>query len=197
MFITAALSAAMLTVTAQAQDVPSGEYTLDPNHTTVFWSVAHGPFAMYRGSFEEVEGTLNWNARRPARSSLMVTIDAESVDSPEAVSHAGNDNFQQDIARKALGSTEHPEITFTTTSLTKTGEGEGTVTGDLTLNGVTKPVTMQVELRGAGEFMGTPKLAFSGETTIDRTEWNSDAWLDFGIGTEVTITVEAEFNKAE
>jgi polyisoprenoid-binding protein YceI len=193
----AAASVLALSSAAFAQDVPSGEYKLDPAHTTVIWSVAHGPFSMYRGSFDEIEGSLTYDARRPARSELSVTIDANSVDSPEAVSHAGNANFQEDIAFKALGAQEHPEITFTTTSLKKTGDGEGTVTGDLTLNGVTKPVTMQVELRHAGEFMGTPRLGVTGETTIDRTEFGSTSWTDFGVGKDVTITIEAEFSKAE
>jgi polyisoprenoid-binding protein YceI len=171
----AAAGAAVLSAAAQAQDVPAGTYNLDPTHTTVVWSVAHGPFSMYRGTFDEIAGTLEYNARRPVRSELTVTIDANSVDSPEAVSHAGNANFQEDIAKKALGAEANPEITFTTTSLKRTGDGEGTVTGDLTLNGVTKPVTMQVELRGAGDFMGTPRIGITGETTIDRTEFGSDA----------------------
>ncbi|MCQ8185580.1 YceI family protein [Parvularcula maris] len=196
-FLAAAVSTIALSSAAFAQDVPSGEYKLDPTHTTVVWSVAHGPFSMYRGSFETIEGTLTYNSRRPARSELTVSIDANSVDSPEAVSHAGNANFQEDIAKNALGADANPQITFTTTSLKKTGEGEGTVTGDLTLNGVTKPVTMEVQLRGAGDFMGSPRIGFTGETTIDRTEFGSDAWTQFGVGKDVTITVEAEFAQAQ
>lgn len=194
---TTALAAASLFAVAQAQDVPSGTYNLDPAHTTVIWQVSHAGFSMYRGSFEGVEGTLTWNAKNPNRSELTVEIDANSVDSPEAPSHAGNDNFQQDIARKALGAAEHPTITFTTTNLRRTGEGKGVVKGDLSFNGQSKEIEMQVDLVGSGDFMGTPKLGFSGETTIDRTEWGSDAWTEFGIGKDVTITVQTEFAKAE
>lgn len=182
---------------AHAQDVPSGTYNLDPTHTTVVWAVSHGGFSLYRGSFDDVSGTLEWNARRPTRSSLTVEIDANSVDSPAAVSHDGNDNFQQDIAKNALGADVQETITFTTTRLRKTDDAKGTVTGDLSFNGQTHPVTLDVSLYKAAEMMGTPKMGFSGTTTIDRTEWGSDAWAKFGIGTDVTITIEAEFARAE
>lgn len=173
--------------------VPSGTYVLDPAHTTVVFGVSHLGFSVYRGSFEGKEGTLEWNAEDPTKSALTVTIDANSVDSPKAVSHAGNANFQEDIAFKALGAKDHPEITFTTTRLEKTGDNTGIIYGDLTMNGKTGPVEMPVTLVGAGEMRGTNKLGFSGETVIDRTQWGSDAWAEFGIGTDVAISVEAEF----
>jgi polyisoprenoid-binding protein YceI len=198
-FVTTAIAAAAfgLGASAAAQDVPSGTYKLDPAHTTVVWGVSHAGFSTYRGSFEGIEGELTWNADNPTKSALTVAIEAESVDSPEAESHAGYDNFQQDIARKALGSQEHPTITLRTTRLEKTGEKEGKLYGELTMNGQTNPIEMDVTLAKAGDFMGTPKLGFSGKTTIDRTKWGSDAWTQFGIGTDVTITVESEFAKAE
>ncbi|MEO1657482.1 MAG: YceI family protein [Pseudomonadota bacterium] len=180
---------------ASAQDVPSGTYALDPTHTTVIWSVSHGGFSFYRGSFSDVAGSLDWDAGDPTDSDLSVTIGAESVISPAAVSHAGNDNFQQDIARSALGSADHPQITFTSKSLKRIGDETGVITGDLTFNGQTNEVEMDVELVGSGEMMGTPKLGFAGETVIDRTDFGSDAWTQFGIGTEVTISVQAEFAK--
>lgn len=192
-----ALSAAFVFAAAQAQDVPSGTYNLDASHTTVVWSVDHGGFSLYRGSFDTVSGSLEWDAKRPQKSSMTVSIDANSIDSPAAVSHAGNDNFQQDIAKNALGAEAQPTITFTTTKLKKTGEGAGTVKGELSFNGQTHPVTLDVELVKAATMRGTPKMGFSGSTTIDRTTWGSDAWTQFGIGKDVTITIEAEFAKAE
>jgi len=196
LLVSSAAIAALFTA-AQAQDVPSGTYALDPTHTTVIWSVSHGGFSFYRGTFDTVAGELVWNADKPVDSAMTVTIDANSVDSPAAVSHAGNTNFQEDIAKKALGADEQPEITFTTKSLKRTGDTTGVVTGDLSFNGQTKPVEMEVSLVGSGDFMGTPKMGFEGETTIDRTEWGSDSWTQFGIGTDVTITIQAEFAKSE
>ncbi|MEM6912743.1 MAG: YceI family protein [Pseudomonadota bacterium] len=192
------LSAAALSfglAAASAQDVPSGTYAIDPTHTTVIWSVSHGGFSFYRGSFSEVDGNLVWDAETPTESELSVTIGANSVISPAAISHAGNDNFQQDIGRNALGGADHPEITFTSKSLKRTGDETGVITGDLTLNGQTNEVEMDIELIGSGDFMGTPKLGFAGETVIDRTDFGSDEWVQFGIGSEVTITVQAEFAK--
>ncbi|MEO1042851.1 MAG: YceI family protein [Pseudomonadota bacterium] len=181
--------------TASAQDVPSGTYAIDPTHTTVIWSVSHGGFSFYRGSFSEVGGSLEWDAESPTDSELSVTIGADSVVSPAAVSHAGNDNFQQDIGLNALGGADHPEITFTSKSLKRTGDETGVITGDLTFNGQTNEVEMTVELVGSGDFMGTPKLGFAGETVIDRTDFGSDEWVQFGIGKDVTISVQAEFAK--
>jgi len=192
-----AAAASLGFASASAQDVPSGTYQLDSSHTTVIWSVSHGGFSFYRGSFSDVAGSLEWDAADPTDSTLSVTIGADSVTSPAAVSHAGNDNFQQDIARSALGSAEQPEITFTSKSLEQTGEGTGVITGDLSFNGQTNEVEMEVELIGSGDLRGTPKLGFAGETVIDRTDFGSDAWAQFGIGTEVTITVQAEFDKTK
>lgn len=196
LLISSAALAALFS-TANAQDVPSGTYALDPTHTTVVWSVSHAGFSFYRGSFDTVAGELVWDAKKPVKSTMTVTIDANSVDSPAAVSHAGNSNFQQDIAKNALGADEQPEITFTTTSLKRTGDETGIVKGDLSFNGKTKPIEMEVSLVGSGDFMGTPKMGFEGETTIDRTDWGSDAWTQFGIGTDVTITIQAEFAKTK
>lgn len=194
---TTILAVASVFSVAQAQDVPSGKYQLDPAHTTVVWGVSHAGFSIYRGTFEGVDGVLTWDADKPTKSSLSISIDANSVDSPEAVSHAGNDNFQQDIAKLAIGSETQPTITFTSRKLEKTGDTTGILYGDLSFNGKTGPVEMEVELVGSGDFMGTPKMGFSGETTIDRTKWGSEQWTNFGIGTDVTITVQTEFAKAD
>ncbi|MEM6748184.1 MAG: YceI family protein, partial [Pseudomonadota bacterium] len=70
-------SAAVLSLgfaTASAQDVPSGTYALDPTHTTVIWSVSHGGFSFYRGSFSDVAGSLEWDAEDPTDSELSVAI---------------------------------------------------------------------------------------------------------------------------
>ncbi|GGY39224.1 YceI family protein [Parvularcula lutaonensis] len=194
---TSLIAAASLVSIAQAQDVPSGEYKLDPAHTTVIWGVNHAGFSLYRGSFDSVDGTLIWDAENPTKSRLSVSIDANSVDSPEAVSHDGNANFQEDIAKNALGAETQPVITFTSKRLERTGDTTGVIYGDLSFNGNTGPVEMQVSLTGSGDFMGTPKLGFSGETTIDRTKWGSNAWTQFGIGTDVTISIQSEFAKAD
>jgi polyisoprenoid-binding protein YceI len=196
-FLTTTVLSAFATLSiAQAQDVPSGTYNLDPNHTTVVWGVSHAGFSIYRGSFGEIDGSIDWNADDPTQSSLTVTIDANSVVSPDAESHAGNENFQQDIAKVALGAEEQGEITFTSTRLEKTSDTEGVIYGDLSFNGQTGPAEMKVKLMKAGDFMGTPKMGFSGQTTIDRTKWGSDSWTQYGIGTEVTITVQSEFAMA-
>lgn len=196
-FAIAAAAASLLTVSAQAQDVPGGTYNLDPTHTTVVFGVSHVGFSLYRGTLNDVSGSLSWDAADPTKSSLTVSIGADSVHSPAAVSHADNANFQEDIAKLALGSETQDTITFTSTTLRRTGEDKGVMVGELSFNGQTHPIEMVVELTGAGEFFGSPRLGFSGEATIDRTQWGSDAWTQFGVGTEVVIEVEAEFGLAQ
>ena len=93
----------------------------------------------------------------------------------------------------------HPEIRFTSTAINVSGEARGTVTGDLTFRGVTKPVTLDVTFNGAGKSFGHPgdTLGFSATGNIDRTEFGLTYLSNFGIGNEVKLRIEAEFNESQ
>ena len=91
------------------------------------------------------------------------------------------------------------EIRFVSTSAVKTSDNTGQVTGDLTLKGVTLPVTLDVTYNGAGKSFGHPgaTLGFSAIGKIKRSDWGITTLTNFGIGDEVTLRIEAEFNESQ
>ena len=184
-FIVAAAAAmGLLNISAQAQEGASGTFELDPTHTSVVFGVDHIGFSLYRGNLHGVSGTLEWDNDDPTQSSLTVEIEAPP---------AADGKFNEIIAKNALGADVQPIITFTSTEMRITGDETGVVVGDLSFNGQTHPVEMQVEVLR----IHPQRLGFFGEVTFDRTEWGSDAWTDGGVGAEVIIEVNAEFGLAQ
>src|SRR3954453_20721124 len=167
----------------------SGDYTLDPSHTRIGFSARHAMVTKVRGSFEQFDGTAHVDTVTPANSSVTVTIDAASVTTgnEQRDGHLKTPDFF-DIAN-------HPQITFVSTSVERDG-ADWDITGDLTINGVTKPVTIAFEETGsAKDPFGNTRVGFEGEVTIDRTEGNLsfNAPLETG-GVLVSEKVKLEFD---
>lgn len=177
-------------------EAPTGRYALDPTHASVLWRLSHLGLSQYTGRFNRVRADLDLDAAAPERSSLSVVIEAGSVDT--GYSQLGLErNFDADVAA-ALGAQAHPEIRFVSSKIEPTGPATGRLTGDLTLNGVTRPVTLDVTFYGAktDPFVRKPRLGFAARGRIDRTQWGVDRWAAVGIGTEVELVIEAEFLRA-
>jgi polyisoprenoid-binding protein YceI len=124
-----------------------------------------------------------------------VRIPAASVDTGHR-NDAGEAAFDRTIANRVFGAEDHPDITFVSTAIERTGEATGLVTGDLTLNGVTRPVTLNVTFNG-GRFVlitGKQTLGFSAAATIRRSEFDADDWSQV-VGDDVEILIEAEFQR--
>jgi polyisoprenoid-binding protein YceI len=170
---------------------PSGEYALDASHASVVWKVQHMGLSLYVGRFDKIAGTLMLDGASPTKSALSVTIDPKSVSTPLPNAER-KPRFDGEIA-KALGD---GEIKFVATSMVRTGPQTGRMTGDLTFNGVTKPVTMDVTLRGEGVNTLSQRAAIgvAGKTRIKRSEWNMTFASTFAAD-EVTIEVDADFQK--
>lgn len=166
----------------------AGAYTLDTRHTNVSWTVSHLGFSNFVGTFEKAEGTLNYDPVDPTKSVLKVTIDTNSL-------HTNVDGFAKELTAGAgwIDAAKGP-VTFTSTKVTKTGEITGTVEGDLTLNGVTKPATLAVTFVGAGknDFAQANAIGFSATTTIKRSDFGVDKLVP-AISDDVTIRIETEF----
>lgn len=175
-------------------DAPAGAYSLDSRHASVIWRVRHTGLGLYTARFDTISGTLNFDPQNPANSSISVTIAASSV-STGLLNREGQRAFDGEIAN-ALGAQANPNITFVSRSIQVTGPAAGLITGDLTLNGQTHPVTLEASFHG-GRFVqvrGKHVLAFSGRTIIRRSEWGVGEWRPF-VGDEVEIIVDAEFIK--
>lgn len=195
--IIAALGVAVLSGAAIAQgdaltrdpiDVRSGSYVLDPAHGKITWSVDHMGFSTYVGQFTDVSATLDLDVRNPAASRLAATIDTTS---------AGTLNEQLDSHLKTadfFDAAKFPEAQFKATAIKLIDRDSATITGDLTLRGVTRPVTIEADFNQAGINPVDKQytLGFDGEATIKR----SDFGINYGLpvlGDEVTLNLEAEF----
>ncbi|KRE43413.1 YceI family protein [Knoellia sp. Soil729] len=167
----------------------SGDYAIDPTHTRLGFSARHAMVTKVRGQFDEFEGTAHVDTVTPANSTVNVTIQAASVTT-------GNEQRDGHLKTPDFFDVEnYPTITFISTKVERDGSEWG-VTGDLTINGVTKPVTIEFEETGsAKDLYGNTRIGFEGDTTIDRTEWNLsfNAALETG-GVLVSEKVKLEFD---
>lgn len=196
----ALLLPAALTASAEPtlDGVASGLYELEKTHAFLTWSVKHNGISDYTVNFTDFDADLAFDADEPTNSQIQVTINPAALNTnyPDAEKKV---EWEEKLASDTfLNAGEFPAITFNSTAVTKTGEYEGTVTGDLTFLGVTKPVTMDVSYGGVANppwFGQRDVIGFTASTTIDRT--------DFGLtGTgsasnEVTIEFTGEFLQAE
>ncbi|HET7397945.1 MAG TPA: YceI family protein [Intrasporangium sp.] len=167
----------------------SGDYVIDPTHTRLGFSARHAMVTKVRGQFDEFEGTAHVDAANPAASSVSVVIQAASVTTGNAQrdGHLKTPDF--------FDVENHPQITFVSTKVERNG-GEWDITGDLTINGVTKSVTIPFEETGsAKDPFGNTRIGFEGSTTINRTDWNLSfqAALETG-GVLVSEKVTLEFD---
>jgi polyisoprenoid-binding protein YceI len=175
-------------------DAPAGEYTLDKTHASITWKIKHLGLSNYTARFASFDAVLMLDPKTPTKSTVSLTIDPKSVKTdfpfPE------KEDFDKVIAEKFLGAGTHPAITFQSTALKATGAKTGKLTGDLTMMGVTKPVTFDVVLNGAmvHPFRKIPVVGFTATGSFKRSDFGSTV-LQGPIGDEITVVVEAEFFK--
>jgi polyisoprenoid-binding protein YceI len=186
-----ALAAAALGLAVAPQALQAAEtYTMDPPHTQVTFGVSHLGYSTVYGRFNEEAGTVTFDEDDPSKSSVEVTIQAASVDTGYEArdQHLRSPDF--------FNAEEFPEITFESTKIEKTGENTGRMTGDLTLLGVTKPVTLDVTFnKAAPNPMGqAPTVGFSARGTVKRSDFGM-TYGQGGIGDEVELIVEVEAKK--
>ena len=173
---------------------PAGNYKLDPTHASVNWSLSHAGLSNYTARFDDISGALNFDSDSPENSTVDIRIDPKSV-------NTGLPKFDEEIATSGnyFDADKYPEIRFVSTDIKLTGKTTGLITGDLTLKGVTKPVTLDVIFNGVGKSFGNPgkTLGFSANTKFLRSDYNMGHLVSFGIGDEVTLRIETEFNEEQ
>lgn len=194
---------------APAPEVTYGQaatYKVDPTHTSIVWRVKHLGISNYTARFKTFDATLAFNPADLAANSVEVTIDPLSVETDFQGDYKGTHadspyaTWNEDLAKNPgwFNAVAHPQITFKSTSATQTGPTTGTVTGDLTFLGVTKPVTLDVTYNGVVQLPWTPeqdRIGFSAKTTLKRSDFGMTNNLEF-IGDEVEVIVETEFLEA-
>lgn len=171
-------------------------WKFDPLHTQVEFSAKHLGMMTVRGNFTEVQATGEVYPEDPERSSVDVTINSASI-------RTHNENRDNDLRGPNLLDVEHyPTITFKSTKIKKESDDRGTMTGDLTIRGVTRPVTLKVvnygEFRDPG--MGH-RIGYAAETKINRRDFGIqfDYVLDgrMVVSNEIQINIEGEIVEVE
>ena len=167
------------------------KYALDPQHTFVVFKITDLGYAHVVGWFTGVAGQLTFDPADVTKSTLSVTIKTASIDTHFA--QRNKDLMSPDFLNVA----EFPEMTFKSTSVEKTGDKKGKVTGELTLLGVTKPVSMDVTFNkiAPNPFnRNTPTAGFEAHTAIKRSDFGMKAEIP-NIGDEVDISIDSQASK--
>ena len=176
--------------TRDPAQIQAGTYAVDPGHTQVGWRVSHMGFSNYAGGFSDVSGTLELQPKNPAAAKLSIKIPVASVTTTSAKL---TDELKGD---QWLDAAKFPDMTFVSTKVTPEGKDKAKVTGNLTLHGVTKPVTLDVTLVGAGVNPLSKKVTvgFEATGTLKRSEFGVKTYVPL-IGDELHLTIAGAFEK--
>ena len=174
--------------------ITGGAYTVDPGHTIVKWEVDHLGFTPYFGLFGDVTGTLQLDPKNPAAAKVDVTIPVSKVTTTSAgltghMLRAGADGKPADFFGPSPA-----DARFVSTQVVVDGQ-QATITGNFTLNGVTKPVTLAAKFYGAGKGMGGKEnVGFTATGSIKRSEFGVKGALPV-VSDEVKLEIVAAFVK--
>jgi len=177
--------------------VQSGTYAADPAHSMVAWHVSHLGFNDYIGIFGDVTGSLVLDKDNIGTASVDMMIPISSVTVPSAGLKDHLLRAGQNGAAPDFFGPEPVAAHFVSTMVHSTGATTAQIMGDLTLNGVTKPVTIDATLSGMGTNGMSRKtvLGFHGRATIKRSEWNMGWGTQFGLGDDMPLFISVSFEK--
>jgi polyisoprenoid-binding protein YceI len=174
----------ILTISAAAQ---VQMWQIDPNHTAAQFSVRHMGISTVRGAFTKVSGTAQYDPADLSKTSVDATIEASSVDTRVSMR---DDDLRSpnyfDVAK-------YPTITFKSKSVQAAGEGKLKIVGDLTIHGVTKEVTLDVDGPSAPvtDPKGNSHVGASASTTVNRKDFGVGGSSNM-VGEDITITIDVE-----
>lgn len=206
--LTLAAALALSALPARAQDdlgtPPAGTYRLDLSHGRLLFKVDHLGFSTFIGLFTRFDATLQFDPDAPETMSVTATVEADSLET-----HYPDPAFDfnaQLTGPEFLDAGAFPQITFVSTAVRLTGDKTADVTGDLTLHGVTKPVTLQVTYNGGWGHMpldpGGARAGFSAKGSLNRSDFGISFGLPapgttMGVGDRVDIEIEVELSNPD
>ncbi|PWE17595.1 polyisoprenoid-binding protein [Marinicauda salina] len=191
LFAALLVSACVSAPTTDPAELPAGDWTLDQAHTQVIWRARHMGLSWYVGRFDDAEASLSFDPADPEAAQITAIVRAASIST-------GDPDFDARLLGW-LGAERHPEIVFRSTRIEITGERAGRVHGELSLNGITRPAVMETEFYGGVQnpLEGRQAVGFGGDLVIDRTEFDVAGLGSNFVGTEVRLSIEAEFLETE
>ncbi len=189
---TTALAAVASMAFGAAASAAPVEYKLDPSHSQIVFSYEHMGFSTTSGMFSGVNGTIEFDADKPADSSVSVSfpVDLLFTGWDARTKHFLSDDF--------FGADKNKDITFKSTGIEVTGEDTGKITGTLTMNGISKDVVLDAKLNHAGMHPMENKewAGFDATTTVKRTDFDMGMYVPY-VSDEVKINISIEAAKAE
>lgn len=194
---TAPLAGCAITATqsvAAIQTAGAGAYALEKPHASLTWRVKHMGLSNYTARFADFDATLDFDPGNVEASKVKAVINPLSV----KTDHPTDAEWDTRIGRDLFRAEQFPQIVFESTSVRKTGEFTGVLTGNLSFLGVTKPVTLGVTFNGAAKaaalYQGRDAVGFSARGSLKRSDFGSTRYAAF-VGDEVEIIIEAEFTR--
>ena len=189
----AVIGIAAVVVALTVRDARASTWVIDPAHTSAQFAVKHMVISTVRGTMGKVTGSLNLDDQDATKSTLEATVDATGIDTREAKrdAHLRSPEF--------LDTAQYPAITFKSTKITKVANDHYKVDGDLTIRGVTKPVTLDVEGSPTPlkDPFGNTKIGGVAKTKFNRKDFgvNWSKTMDNGglvVGDDVDVTIDVE-----
>jgi len=179
------------------EGLPAGDYKIDPSHASLVFTVNHLGFSHYTAQFTRFTADLKLDPANPGAAQLFATVDPASISLPSPP-----DGFVAELTGEQwINAKAFPQMTFTSTGIAMTGPNTADVTGDFTLHGVTKPVTLAITFNGG--WKGIPqdphaRIGFSAKGVLKRSDFGIASGVPapgstMGVSDEVTIAIEAEF----
>jgi polyisoprenoid-binding protein YceI len=186
---------------AAAPTVPAGSYTIDRAHATLLFRVDHLGFSKYTARFKKFDAALQFDPANLTASTVKVTVDVDSLetDFPDPLKL----DFNAELRGKGwLDSAKYPQMTITSRRVVSTGKSTFRIDGELTLHGVTKPMTLNATYNGG--YAGHPmdphaRIGFSARGHLKRSAFGVSVGIPapgttMGVGDDVEVIIEAEFS---
>ena len=170
--------------------VKAGTYQVEPGHTQISFSLDHMGFTPFMGELSEASGSLTLDPKKLSAAKLSISVPISSI-------HTSSSKLVDElISPQFFDAKQFPTATFVSTAVASTGPLTAKVTGNLTLHGVTKPVTLTTKFYGAGTSMMSKKasVGFIGAGQIKRSDFGIGAYVPL-VGDEVTIAFAAAFEQ--
>ncbi|MBE3640614.1 YceI family protein [Mangrovicoccus algicola] len=188
------LLASALTALTATGAMAAETYAIDTTHAQIVYHYNHLGFSTTYGMFSGITGEIQFDEADPAASSVSVSFPVSSLATgdDERTAHFQTEDF--------FGAEANPEATFTSTSIEVTGETSAEITGDLTVNGITKSVVLDTTMTQKGDhpMAGKPWIGFTATTTLTRSDFDMGMYAPYvGDEVEVFISVEAMDASAE